>query len=342
MGRTRTIGKVGLLSTKEHNAPYVKVLAGLGFRVVQLDGHCTSIPNSIKFCLVKVDCVSHATTDTALAWVRRSPSTRSLAFISGVGDAKARGEEYKAALLAEEGPTTSQTIEELKKRVKRRRTVNVPRKQEKKVEDPLAAKERFVLETIRASKKTGIGMHDLVAAYIERWSSGSRSTVNSRVGALIKKGLVVNLGGSGRSSTGALRAAWYMEAGLALVLTDREAKLRPGTKTRIAYESHLKRFRGKSEAPKMPKLEKIQRNAPVEDIIKQEVEAPMKVVAIPPLRKDPDTPMDSIRNECELLVMWMREWNVKSIAISDKGIVELASAPTKSPELSVTFRYDKS
>ena len=341
MGRTRTIGKVGLLSTKEHNAPYVKVLTGLGFRVVQLDGHCTSIPNSIKFCLVKVDCVSHATTDTALAWVRRSPSTRSLAFISGVRDAKARGEEYKAALLAEEGPTTSQTIEELKKRVKRRRTVNVPRKPEKKVEDPLSAKERFVLETIRAAKTTGIGMHDLVAAWTERWSSVSRSTVNSRVGALIKKGLVVNLGGSGRSSTGTLRAAWYIGYTEAHGLSEREAKLRPGTKTRIAYEAHLKRFRGQSETPKMPKLEKIQRNVPVEDIIKQE-EVPMKVVAIPPLRKDPDTPMDSIKSECELLVMWMREWNVKSIAISDKGIVELASAPTKSPELSVTFRYDKS
>ena len=356
MGRRKTIAKVGLLSTLEHNPPYVRALTDLGFKVVQLDGHCTSIPNSIKFCIIKVQCVSHTTTDVALAWARRSPETRVLAFCNGVSDVKGAGERYKQKLADEQAeraqakaslhkrPTTAESLKAVKKRARKQQKVAAapsqseaspmvapPQQKKKEFVVPMNTREKLVMREVSLAGKMGIGVHDLRKAWeVEFGKAPAKSTIGSYLAKLVKLGWVVNLGGSGRSHRGnGPKAAWYMTAKNSEKLTVKEYALEEGTPQRTAYEDHLQRFRARP-------VENASVAAPPTETTPY-TEPPMKVVAIPPLRKEPDTPMESIKSECELLVLWLREWNVNSLSISEDGAVELSGNPTKSPELEVRF-----
>ena len=361
MARAKAIAKVGLLSTREHNAPYVKVLTGLGFRVIELDGHCTSIPPSIKFCILRTSCVSHSTSDAAMAWARRSPATRVLAFCKGQGEVRAAGEAYKLLLLEE-------AAEKAVKTVKRRAALRPPTPTPTPTPTPpkespmhysqpanraLNSRETFLLETLKLMGPRGCGILDLAEkweGHFSKWPS--RSNVSGYVANLAGKGLIVNIAGAGnKGSTKDLKAAWYVHSDCVSRLSQGERELRLGTVIRARYDAHVTRMRAsrwnRSVPPKATPKVKVTpfpapeaTRLPAPEVIKA---ALARYDRITPKAKvaTKDSPMESIHTECELIVMWMREWNVKSLAISDKGVVELSCAPTKSPELKVTFRYDK-
>jgi len=201
----------------------------------------------------------------------------------------------------------------------------------------LNSRENFILSEV-------CGILDLA----EKWESHfskwpSRSNVGGYLAKLCQRGLIVNIAGAGnKGSTGDLKAAWYVHAdcvdGLSPEAMHRyDMLLRPGTAIRARYDAHVTRMRASRWNRSVPpKVTPAPTPAPTPKITPVPAPTPE-----PPKAWLEGTPMESIHTECELLVMWMREWNVKSLAISDKGVVELSCAPTKSPELKVTFRYDK-
>lgn len=331
MGRAKTIGKVGLLSTKEHNAPYRAALRELGFKVIELDGRCTSIPPSIKFCIIRVETVSHSTTDVALGWVRRSPATRTLAFCRGVSDVRKAAEDYRDKLKA--GTALDYDIGVFPDAEKKPPVITggpcwraaKPPKIEKadKKEEAMKEKESFIVETVAKSGSLGTGIWDIRAAWEERYGTHpAKSTVGSWIAKAIAHGYIVNIGGKGRSNKGeGPKAAWYLSSVAQHQLSRAELKLEPGTRQREAFDAHLERLRGKPTPP------------------------PKRVDPPPPSTKLAKTVMEanaseSITTECELLVLWLREWNVESMTVSKDGKVVLSSPPTKSPELRVSFTVE--
>jgi hypothetical protein len=205
----------------------------------------------------------------------------------------------------------------------------------------LNSRENFILGEVAKIGTRGCGILDLAEkweGHFSKWPS--RSNIGGYLANLCSRGLIVNIAGAGnKGSTGDLKAAWYVHADCIDGLPPEAMLLRPGTAIRARYDAHVTRMRAsrwnRSVPPKAtPKVTPFP--APTPKVTPVPAPTPE-----PPKARLEGTPMESIHTECELLVMWLREWNVKSLAISDKGVVELSCAPTKSPELKVTFRYDK-
>ena len=336
MARPKAIAKIGFLSTEEHNAPYVKALKSLGYKVVVLGGSTRKIPPSLKVCIIKIQCVAHGLSHAALTWERNSPETRTLLHCKGVKDVREQALAYKESVLAEQAAkeaerskqrdTSAQSLEKLRKRARKHEAPKPtkPTKPTPKKAKPMSglnSRETFLYNEITKTKKMGLGVHDLMKLWESHFKkTPSKSTIGGYTAKLRKHGFIVNLGGKGQNTGGHMKAAWYVQTEFHGAMSHAEKSLEPGTLQRTAYDEHLARFRKGYGATSPKKKEPI-----------------MKVVPIPPLRQEPSSPMESITNECELLVLWLREWNVKSVTILGDGTVELEGKPTKSPDLKVRF-----
>ena len=347
MGRTKAIGKVGLIATKEHNRPYKAALRKLGYKVIELDGRLSSIPSSLKFCIIRVEAVSHRATEVALQWVRRSPEHRTLAFCRGVSDVRSAAKDYKEMVLQGDEhynlgvftdcPTEENSqdyygkmLEPVKEQFPLDPLTKLPpaakppeiEKADKK-EEAMREKESFIVETVAKAGSLGIGMLDIRTAWEERYGRAAKSTVGTWIAKAIANGYVMNIGGTGRSHRGGgPKAAWYLSPVVYGTLTAAEAQLEPGTRQREAFDAHLQRLRGKPVPPPKTVAPPPPPPAPVKKVVKGM------------------NASESITTECELLVLWLREWNVESMTISKDGKVVLASPPTKSPELRVSFTVE--
>lgn len=413
--------KVGVISKDEHCKPHVKALKGMGFKVKVLGSRPTAIPRSIHFVILRHESCSHGASDVALAWVRRSPETRTLAWASSVTGVKEAAEGYLTGFPG----SKEELIETLEKKVTARLSTSPKRKkrkrpadfvptpkampQEKSMLDSLTHRQRALYDLIaggahtteelekaldfpttkaahsalRRLKNKGVivnvhqakgsvnlgvkgyyvtteqlaagipipepihshgklnralkalghtekHLYEALDTYGEEGCSiehlrndckhffgklVGKSTIAGSLGKLRKAGLVVNVGGEGKGPV----PGWYVHTNYT---PDMEGR------TGAAYQEYIRlcrRTKAKKRAQK-----------------KAEEETKQFTLSEPPKAPEPspqeiDDPFKVIREETELLVMWMREWNIDSITLSRSGEVQLSGKPTITPKLEVTF-----
>ena len=360
--------KVAIISQKSHCKPHKQALKSLGFKVMELGGSPTSIPRSIHFAILRTDSCSHGASDVALAWKRRSPETRVLAFANGVTTIKEAAQHY---LDTHQPPPPKAEPPKRAPKPRRRRVVAPPIvvKDEPMSTHPRAAtfhsridalpgKPRFIHDFIHSSGNIGCGTEDIRAEWHKVFGRvAAKSTVATHIARLKDEGLIYNVGGQGRNEKGRKggpKAAWYFSHAY------RGRSMKHNVVCR-AYDEYVARVKAERKAARQAK-----KDAPYE----QEAEAKLakarksleaqvsretaaKVAVLPPIRvrkseppavkpkpkpkPAPKSPTEGVREEVELLVLWMREWNIESITLSRSGEVTLSDAPTKEPELSVWF-----
>ena len=370
---TKRPKKVGIVSTEEHCHPHTQALKKMGFKVVKLGGSPSSIPRSLHFVILRHESCSHTASDAALAWVRRSPTTRILAIANSLTRIRQAAQGYlddfpldqpavDAVEAAREIERLRKTPQPTPKRKARKRPADFQptekpmqpatdtdtylphHRQHDLSKFNVAAK--TIYKMIESKQSIGCGIEDLRTQWKKDFGrEKSKSTIATILVKLKKHGFIKNIGAEGRVAVGTHKAGWYVST-----VFHTEMK---GPVLR-AYNAYCKRI-----SKKPFRLDDPQLATPTTQAEARSGFSPTKpsstgnnglredtfdAVPIPKEAPTPSTPIptssnpyDSIREEAELLVMWMRDWNVESITLSRTGAVEVSDAPTHSPKLEVHF-----
>jgi len=343
--------KVGIVSTEEHCTPHIRALKKMGFKVKVLGGNPNTIPRSLHFVILRHESCSHGASDVALAWVRRSPTTRTLAWANSVTGTREAARGYldgfpanqkqvdvaDAAREAEKARRTPQPKRAVRKRPADFKPPEKPTMpamiSDTYLSPPLQrtlsgynVAAQTIYKMIEAKQSIGCGIEDLRKQWKSEYGhEKSKSTVATILVKLKKNGFIRNIGAEGRVSSGRQKAGWYVAS-----VFHSEMK---GPVLR-AYNAYCKRIKQKpftlADTPTPPPTQAEARSG----------FSPKKPPSnsVSPVPTPPSTnPYDSILEEAELLVMWMRDWNVDSITLSRTGEVEVSNEPTHSPKLEVRF-----
>ena len=364
---TKRPKKVGIVSTEEHCHPHTQALRKMGFKVVKLGGNPSTIPRSLHFVILRHESCSHTASDAALAWVRRSPKTRILAIANSLTRIRQAAQGYLDDFPLDQ--PAADAIDAAREAERLRKTPKPPPKRKtrkrphdfKPTEKPMQpatetylpgqlqeqlaeynAAAQTIYRMIEAKQSIGCGIEDLRKQWKRDFGhEKSKSTVATILVKLKKNGFIRNIGAEGRVSSGRQKAGWYVAS-----VFHSEMK---GPVLR-AYNAYCKRI-SKKPAPKkaQPQLATPTPQAKARSGFSPKKSPPGgnnglgegTLGAVPlPAPPPPPAPSDaygSILEEAELLVMWMRDWNVDSITLSRTGEVEVSNEPTHSPKLEVRF-----
>jgi hypothetical protein len=373
---TKRPKKVGIVSTEEHCHPHAQALKKMGFKVVKLGGNPSSIPRSLHFVILRHESCSHTASDTALGWVRRSPKTRILAIANSLTRIRQAAQGYLDDFpLDQSAIDAADAVRETERRrktpmppivVKKRKTRKRP-PDFKPLEKPMTARNivpeqdtylssalhqelckmnvatQAIYKMIEATQSIGCGIEDLRAQWNRDYGHPkTKSTMATILVRLKKGGFIKNIGGEGRLAVGKNKAGWYVST---VFHTRMEGDVLKAFEKYCGRLSLSKKRAAVKKEP-APSSEETQEKASDRTVHHpQETQekarsgfSPKKPVqAFPkPVIVDED-PYKAIRDETELLVMWMREWNVDSIAINRAGEVRLSEAPSHNPKLAVRF-----
>jgi len=317
--------KFGIVSKEEHCKPHKKALIRLGHKVKVLGGDDgLSIPRSIDALILRVQSCSHAASDVALQWHRDNPT---------------------ALFIRENG--VSGMLRELKSgppiptepalRTPERRIVRVvlpipnPTPQEKPDMTPPTPRATRSREAKESQIIAAIGAgHRTVEAIKKHTSLKGKHAVPDGLRQPMKDGRIINLRKRG---TG---VAYYI-----LGHEEGEVELPPAVPKALqekrraaALKAAATRRRNKIAALRDEAAALAEKGNGVSS---------SSTPALAPAREASDHPVlatDTIQEESELIVLWMREWNVKSVTIDEDGRVCFSNKPTKAREILVRFEWD--
>jgi hypothetical protein len=321
--------KVGLIVTPEHQTERIRALKREGYRVIKLGGNTHSIPSSIKFVILCHQSCSHHSSDTAFAWVRRSPKTRTLVITNSVTGVRLAAQGYRDGFPMEAPPETAPETapepETKPKRAKRKRPADftsTPRPTP--TEEPLMPTPKPTTEPKLVPDSTPPALQDLSARFHRVYAAvaDGNHTIDAICAAL---GYTHSSSASGALSK--LRKAGAIHK----VHLSQQRYKGPH-----AYFVTVEQFTGGLDTG--PKIRRVIKAAPVRSCTPEPNSMPAPTPKPTPVPEAGGAPIDSVKDELRLILLWMQEWHVRTAVIQLDGTVTLSNTPTKTasiPEISV-------
>lgn len=289
--------KVGLISKIEHCGPHKAAIEELGHTVKVLGGNPRSIPASVDAVVIRIRSCSHPASDVAQAWKRANPNKP---FVMKDGKTGI----IRALTAAVPAPVKEKSV----KPVEIKPVAKCPPVLLRQSSKP-ADKVYNLLLAVRAGNRR---KSDILAWWHEHglFKGVGMYYLNDALKYAKKEGSVLNRRKRGQG------LGWYVTAeewaagvepppssGTVEYLDDQwKASQRKASKKERATSSNT-RARVREAKPPSPA----------------------------------DLPTDSIRDEVQLLVLWLREWNVKSLSIDAEGGALLSNTPQKTRKFDVSF-----